>query len=99
MKKNVSVKILVGVAIAIGVFFLTAPVLLMFTNLFATDQVLVKMEGSTDADLTIKITGHQWKWEYEYLGLGIGFESALLEQDSLLNNLGTSGLVGAGVWR
>jgi len=35
------------------------------------------MEDTSNADVTIKITGHQWKWEYEYLDEGIRFISSL----------------------
>ncbi|MCL4166229.1 UNVERIFIED_CONTAM: hypothetical protein GTU68_014862, partial [Idotea baltica] len=40
-------------------------------------QVLIKMEDTTKSDLTIKITGYQWKWGYEYLDSGIEFYSTL----------------------
>ncbi len=30
-----------------------------------------------NAELSIKITGYQWKWQYEYLGKGISFYSSL----------------------
>ena len=38
------------------------------------------MKDTTNADLTIKATGYQWKWGYDYLkgeGEGIGFLSTL----------------------
>jgi cytochrome c oxidase subunit 2 len=38
------------------------------------------MKDTTNADLTIKVTGMQWKWGYDYLkgeGEGIGFVSSL----------------------
>ncbi|MCL4127196.1 UNVERIFIED_CONTAM: hypothetical protein GTU68_002351 [Idotea baltica] len=40
-------------------------------------KVLIKMEDTTKSDLTIKITGYQWKWGYEYLDSGIEFYSTL----------------------
>jgi cytochrome c oxidase subunit II len=45
----------------------------------ATKSV-VAMKDTSNADLTIKATGYQWKWGYDYLkgeGEGIGFLSAL----------------------
>lgn len=39
-------------------------------------RILIKMSDThTDSDMTIKITGHQWRWEYEYLGEGLQFIS------------------------
>ena len=38
------------------------------------------MKDTSNADLTIKATGYQWKWGYDYLngeGEGIGFLSTL----------------------
>ena len=35
------------------------------------------MEDTSDSDITLKITGHQWKWEYEYLNEGVKFFSNL----------------------
>jgi cytochrome c oxidase subunit 2 len=40
-------------------------------------RVLIKMEDTTQSDLTIKITGYQWKWGYEYLDSGINFYATL----------------------
>ena len=42
-------------------------------------KAVVAMKDTTNADLTIKVTGYQWKWGYDYvrLGEGIGFLSTL----------------------
>ncbi|MEM7195182.1 MAG: cytochrome c oxidase subunit II [Pseudomonadota bacterium] len=42
-------------------------------------KALIKMEDTSDADLTLKITGYQWKWEYEYLDKDVRFFSNLAE--------------------
>jgi cytochrome c oxidase subunit 2 len=60
-------------------------------GLMATKTV-VAMKDTTNADLTIKATGMQWKWGYDYLkgeGEGIGFISTLdLAQREMSNNGG-----------
>lgn len=38
---------------------------------------LIKMEDSSNADLTVKVTGFQWGWKYEYVGEGYEFVSML----------------------
>ena len=46
---------------------------------FATKAVLA-MKDTTNADITIKATGYQWKWGYDYMkgeGEGISFISSL----------------------
>ena len=54
-------------------------IIVIFMALPAT-KVVVAMKDTSNADLTIKATGQQWKWGYDYLngeGAGIGFLSAL----------------------
>ena len=54
-------------------------IIVIFMALPAT-KVVVAMKDTTNADLTIKATGYQWKWGYDYLrgeGEGIGFLSTL----------------------
>jgi cytochrome c oxidase subunit 2 len=43
-------------------------------------KTVVEQKDTSNADLTIKATGYQWKWGYDYLkgeGEGIGFLSTL----------------------
>jgi cytochrome c oxidase subunit 2 len=49
------------------------------------------MKDTTNSDLTIKVTGYQWKWGYDYIkgeGEGIGFLSALDTAQRELSNSG-----------
>ena len=55
---------------------------------FATRTVLA-MKDTSNADLTIKATGYQWKWGYDYLkgeGSGISFYSALATPREQIDN-------------
>ena len=47
---------------------------------------LLYMEDTTDSDLTIKITGYQWKWQYEYLEHDISFFSNLSTPRAQIEN-------------
>ncbi len=40
-------------------------------------KVLIAMEDTTGADMTIKVTGYQWMWRYEYIDSDIDFYSIL----------------------
>jgi cytochrome c oxidase subunit 2 len=43
-------------------------------------RTVVAMKDTTNADLTVKVTGYQWKWGYDYIkgeGEGISFVSTL----------------------
>lgn len=40
-------------------------------------RILIKLDDSSKADVTIKVVGYQWKWQYQYLDHGISFFSNL----------------------
>jgi cytochrome c oxidase subunit 2 len=67
-------------SVSVEIAWTIAPfVIVIFMALPAT-KVVVAMKDTTNADLTIKATGYQWKWGYDYLngeGAGIGFLSTL----------------------
>lgn len=67
-------------SVAVEVAWTVAPfVIVIFMALPAT-KVVVAMKDTTNADLTIKATGYQWKWGYDYIkgeGEGLAFLSTL----------------------
>jgi cytochrome c oxidase subunit 2 len=40
-------------------------------------KTLIEMYDTSDAEMTVKITGYQWKWKYDYVDEGISFYSSL----------------------
>ena len=60
------------------------PVLIL-VGIFIPSLRLVYYEDRThDADMTVKVTGHQWYWEYTYPDAGgIHFESRMVDDDDL----------------
>ena len=58
-------------------------------GIIATDQVIAQKDTS-NADMTVKVTGYQWKWGYEYLqgeGEGVSFLSTLSTPREQINGL------------
>ncbi|MCG6938050.1 MAG: cytochrome c oxidase subunit II [Gammaproteobacteria bacterium] len=51
-------------------------IILAFMAVPAT-RVLLAMEDTSNSDMSIKITGYQWKWHYDYLAEDISFFSNL----------------------
>lgn len=45
--------------------------------------ILFKQQEIPQADLTIKVTGYQWYWGYEYVDHEFGFDSFMLDRESL----------------
>lgn len=72
------------------------PFIILVAMAIPAARVLIAMEDTSDSDLTIKITGHQWKWEYEYLDSGLRFISSLHEDSRRVATL-DSGLDPAAV--
>ncbi len=67
------------------------PFIIVILMALPATKVVVAMKDTTSADLTIKVTGMQWKWGYDYLkgeGEGIGFISALDATQREMSNLG-----------
>jgi cytochrome c oxidase subunit 2 len=52
---------------------------------------LIKMEDTRDAELSIKITGYQWKWHYDYVDRKVGFYSTLHADSNYARQLHAQG--------
>jgi len=53
------------------------PFLILIGMAIPATGTLIKMENTSDAGLTVKVTGFQWKWHYQYVGDDVGFYSDL----------------------
>jgi cytochrome c oxidase subunit 2 len=53
------------------------PVIILIGMAIPASKVLIDLEDTTKAEMSIKITGHQWKWQYDYPKEGISFISNL----------------------
>lgn len=62
---------------AVEVVWTIIPFLILVGMAIPATRVLIAMEDTSDSDLTIKVTGYQWKWHYEYIDQEVGFFSNL----------------------
>jgi len=63
-------------SVAVEVAWTVVPFVIVILMALPATKVVVAMKDTTNADLTIKATGYQWKWGYDYLkgeGEGINF--------------------------
>lgn len=67
------------------------PFLILLVMAVPATKILMKMNDESDSELTIKITGFQWKWKYEYLDQGISYFSNLATPQDQLNNKALKG--------
>ena len=63
------------------------PFLILVALAIPAGKMLVKMEDASDSDLTVEVTGYQWKWEYAYPEQGIRFFSNLGEKSRAAREL------------
>jgi len=52
-------------------------------------RALVKIDDSSGSELTIKVTGYQWKWQYEYVDDGVSFFSSLARTSDFARQVGS----------
>lgn len=57
------------------------PVLILVIMAVPAARTLIAIEDTSNSELSIKVTGYQWKWQYEYLDEKVGFFSTL-DRDS-----------------
>jgi cytochrome c oxidase subunit 2 len=79
-------------SVTVEIIWTIVPFVIVILMALPATKVVVAMKDTTNADLTIKTTGMQWKWGYDYLkgeGEGIAFVSTLdANQRELSNNGG-----------
>ena len=63
-------------------------VILIFMAVPAT-RTLIETDDATNTELTIRVTGYQWKWGYEYVGSGVTVLSTLDRDSNAARQLGS----------
>jgi cytochrome c oxidase subunit 2 len=53
------------------------PFLILLFMAYPATKTILAMHDTSAPDMTIKVTGYQWKWGYDYLQEGFGFYSNL----------------------
>ena len=74
----------------VEVIWTVIPLLIVIGMALPATKTVVAMKDTTNADITIKTTGYQWKWGYDYIkgeGEGISFLSTLSTSRESINNL------------
>ena len=67
---------------AIEVIWTLVPVLILVGIAIPSIRLLRHQYTPPPADVTIKVTGHQWYWSYEYPDNGVTFDSYMLKEAS-----------------
>ena len=81
-------------SVVVEVIWTIVPFLIVILMALPATKVLVAQKDTTNADLTIKTTGYQWKWGYDYIkgeGEGLAFISTLDSSHRAMSNNGAKG--------
>ncbi len=62
------------------------PFIILIGMALPATKTILAMKDTSSPDLTIKVTGYQWKWGYEYLGEGVSFLSTLSTPRAQIEN-------------
>ena len=65
------------------------PLVILIAMAIPAARVLIKMEDFSGSEMSVKVTGYQWRWHYEYLDEGIAFYSALEETQNAARQQGS----------
>src|SRR5256885_738183 len=75
----------------VEVVWTIVPFIIVVLMALPATKVLVAQKDTTNADVTIKATGYQWKWGYDYIngeGEGLSFISTLDSSHRALSDSG-----------
>ncbi|GAA4894717.1 cytochrome c oxidase subunit II [Ferrimonas pelagia] len=67
------------------------PFLILIGMAVPATSTLIAMEDPSDAELTVQITGSQWKWHYQYFGHDVGFYSLMSTTQEQIENQAEKG--------
>ena len=78
---------------AVEIAWTVVPFLIVILMALPATKTVVAMKDTSNADITIKATGMQWKWGYDYIkgeGEGISFLSALSTPRDQIHEVGAA---------
>jgi cytochrome c oxidase subunit II len=79
-------------SISVEIAWTVIPMLIVIAMAWPATKTIVAMKDTSQADITIKATGYQWKWGYDYLkgeGEGIAFYATLSTPREQIHGNGT----------
>lgn len=63
------------------------PIAILVAMAVPAADTLIRMEDTRNSDMTVQVTGYQWKWHYDYIDEDIRFFSNLAEESNRARQL------------
>ncbi len=73
----------------VEIIWTVIPVIILVAMAIPAARVILFMEDTRNSELSIRVTGYQWKWQYQYMdaGEGINFFSTLARDSNFARQL------------
>lgn len=81
--------------ITVEIVWTVIPFLILLAMAWPATKAVLSQKDTRGADMTVKVTGIQWKWRYDYIEEGINFESILVTPRNQIDNFVTPQKQGA----
>jgi cytochrome c oxidase subunit II len=82
-------------SIKVEIAWTVTPLIIVILMAIPATKTIVASKDTSNADITIKATGYQWRWGYDYIkgeGDGIAFLSSLDNEQRVMSNSGAKGV-------
>ena len=73
----------------VEVIWTIVPILILVVMAIPAAKTLIQIEDTRNTELSIKVTGYQWKWHYDYLDKGVSYFSQLAQTSNEARQLGS----------
>ncbi|PMJ98712.1 cytochrome c oxidase subunit II [Vibrio sp. 10N.261.55.A7] len=75
----------------VEIIWTVIPVIILVAMAIPATKTLIAMEDTSQSDLTVKVTGSQWKWHYSYFGEDVEFFSLLTTSSKQIEGIEEKG--------
>lgn len=76
-------------SLKVEIIWTAIPVIILVAMAIPASKTLIAMEDASKADMTVLVTGSQWKWHYKYMEYPIEFYSLLATPRDQIENKAT----------
>ena len=73
-------------SVKVEIAWTIVPFIILILMAFPAANTLIAMEDTSEADMTVLVTGSQWKWHYKYMDSDVEFYSTLATQQEQIKN-------------
>ena len=73
-------------SVKVEILWTVIPFIILIVMAFPAAKTLIAMEDASEPDVTVLVTGSQWKWHYKYMDNDVEYFSSLATQSGEIQN-------------